>query len=154
LPWPQHFRDLEKTHAALNLVYTFCSSRKHFATTYNNLKSAVENNTKKPLTITEIVQLKYLLPNRINFAYVDESMLQVYVAGPEKQLVKKKGKKWSELEDIYQDPTFRNTPKQQVLFFEYLDADVKTEAGGMYVSCMGCKTLADKRNSGTNEETD
>lgn len=96
----------------------------------------MENNTKKPLTIADIAQLKLLLPGRVNFAYVDENMLHVHVAGPEKQLVRRKGKKWSQLEDIYQDPTsLRDNPKHQVLFFEYLDANVKTEAGGMYVSC-------------------
>src|SRR5438874_965597 len=33
IPWPDHFAKLEATHRALNIVYTFCCTRKHLATT-------------------------------------------------------------------------------------------------------------------------
>lgn len=83
--------------------------------------------------------MKYLLPNRINFAYVDEEMLQVYVAAPEKKLTKVKGKKWSQLEDVYEDPMkkLQKGSQDEVLFFEYLDGDLQAEANGMYVSWVG-----------------
>src|SRR5579862_8637074 len=29
LPWPEHFTRLGQTHKALNLVFTFCCTRKH-----------------------------------------------------------------------------------------------------------------------------
>ncbi|KAH9221387.1 hypothetical protein DL95DRAFT_382284, partial [Leptodontidium sp. 2 PMI_412] len=32
VPWPTSFQLLDKTHRALNLVFTFCSTRKHLAT--------------------------------------------------------------------------------------------------------------------------
>ena len=45
VPWPEYFTRLSQTHKALNLVYTFCCTRKHLATTFETIKSAVEANT-------------------------------------------------------------------------------------------------------------
>jgi DEAD/DEAH box helicase domain-containing protein len=39
IPWPEHFTKLAQVHRALNLVYTFCCTRKHLATTLDNLKA-------------------------------------------------------------------------------------------------------------------
>src|SRR5437667_1631049 len=81
IPWPDHFKQLSQLHRALNLVYTFCCTRKHFATTFDTIKSAVEGNIKRPLVIEDVAQVKALIPRAITFAYVDENMLQVTMMG-------------------------------------------------------------------------
>ena len=43
--WTLEFRQLEQVFRSLNTVYTFCCTRKHFPTTFENLKSSVENLT-------------------------------------------------------------------------------------------------------------
>jgi hypothetical protein len=45
--WSIEFRRLEQVFRSLNTVYTFCCTRKHFATTFENLKSSVENLTQR-----------------------------------------------------------------------------------------------------------
>jgi DEAD/DEAH box helicase domain-containing protein len=45
--WTIEFRQLEQVFRSLNTVYTFCRMRKHFPTTYENLKSSVENLTHR-----------------------------------------------------------------------------------------------------------
>jgi DEAD/DEAH box helicase domain-containing protein len=41
------FRQLDQVFRSLNTVYTFCCTRKHLPTTFENLKSSVENLTKR-----------------------------------------------------------------------------------------------------------
>ena len=83
IPWPSEFTTLAQIHKALNLVYTFCCTRKHFATTFENIKSTVETNIKQELTIEDVARVKLLLPRAINFQYVDEEMLQVALMAEE-----------------------------------------------------------------------
>ena len=45
--WPEHFKHLQKTFNALNTVYTFLSTRRHLASTFENLKSSVESILKR-----------------------------------------------------------------------------------------------------------
>lgn len=45
--WPDHFKQLQKTFNALNTVYTFLSTRRHLASTFENLKSSVESILKR-----------------------------------------------------------------------------------------------------------
>uniref|UniRef100_V5GFF4 Putative ATP-dependent RNA helicase n=2 Tax=Kalmanozyma brasiliensis (strain GHG001) TaxID=1365824 RepID=V5GFF4_KALBG len=78
-PWPEHFLQLEKTFRAINTVYSFCSARKHMATTYDTIKTSVEGLTKRPLQIFEIAQIKSLCGELIHFAYVEHDMLQVHM---------------------------------------------------------------------------
>ena len=107
ISWPEHFTRLSQTHRALNLVFTFCCTRKHLATTFANIKSAVEAHTKRPLAVEDIAQIKALIPQRINFAYVDEAMLQVHVQGDPQVEDKGHGK--------------------DVLLFEFIDGDLKRQ---------------------------
>lgn len=113
--WPPHFKQLERVHRALNLVYTFCSSRKSLATTFESLKSAVESHTKKELTLADIAQIKFLVPNSVHFEYVDEEQLQIYVAGG----TNVKDQAYS----IISRP--ETTPSAEVLLFEFVDGDLK-----------------------------
>lgn len=49
IEWPPYFKSLETTHRALNLVFTFCCTRKHLVTTFATIQSAVESHTKRTL---------------------------------------------------------------------------------------------------------
>lgn len=77
LPWPEPFERLEEVFRALNTVYSFCSARKHLATTFDTLRSSVELLIKRNLEVHHISQLKSLLPDLISFAYVDADALEV-----------------------------------------------------------------------------
>jgi len=44
-PWPEKFLGLMRVFQSLNTVFTFCCTRKHFPTTFENLKVSVENLT-------------------------------------------------------------------------------------------------------------
>lgn len=82
--WPESFRSLEKTHRALNLVYTFCSTRKHLATKFDTIKPVVETHIKRELSVEEVASLVALRPEGLYFAYVDELMLQLDIKGSER----------------------------------------------------------------------
>lgn len=115
-PWPPHFKHLERVHRALNLVYTFCCTRKQLATTFSNLKSAVEGHTKKDLTIADIAQIKFLVPKGVHFEYVDEELLQVYIAG---------GGKDKDKDEAYSMTSHAVDAGKEVLLFEFVDGDLK-----------------------------
>ncbi|CAO1623576.1 unnamed protein product [Parajaminaea phylloscopi] len=77
MPWPEPFDRLEEVFKALNTVYSFCSARKHLATTFETLRSSVEVLTGRELEVIHVAQLKSLLPELISFAYVDADALEV-----------------------------------------------------------------------------
>ncbi|KAL4931330.1 uncharacterized protein BDV17DRAFT_280236 [Aspergillus undulatus] len=122
-PWPEPFKRLSRTHRALNLVYTFCCTRKHFATTFDNIKKAVAAQSGTELTVEDIARVKALIPRAIRLEYVDEASLDVLSAG-EKEEVRGLGRDgWVpkngegvEAGDV-----------SQVLLFEFLDGDLKRE---------------------------
>ncbi|ROW09661.1 hypothetical protein VMCG_02496 [Cytospora schulzeri] len=84
IEWPDYFMALEKTHRALNLVFTFCCTRKHLATTFDTIRSAVESHTKRELLVADVAAVVALRPDGINFGYVDEVMLQIDAKGAER----------------------------------------------------------------------
>ncbi|KAL4943301.1 hypothetical protein BDV06DRAFT_234798 [Aspergillus oleicola] len=124
--WPGLFKRLSRTHRALNLVYTFCCTRKHFATTFDNIKKAVAAQSGTELTVEDIARIKVFIPRAIRLEYVDEAILDVLSAG-EKEEVRGLGKDgWVpkygdgvEVGDV-----------SQVLLFEFLDGDLKRERKG------------------------
>jgi DEAD/DEAH box helicase domain-containing protein len=125
IPWPDHFVCLAQTHRALNLVYTFCCTRKHLATTFDNLKSTVEGHTKRELTVEDVAQITALIPRAIQFAYVDEAMLQINLMGSEDNINGRKNR-----EQIFEDPAEFNNKLQEhneVLLFEFIDGDLKRQ---------------------------
>ncbi|KAK6514683.1 hypothetical protein TWF281_004880 [Arthrobotrys megalospora] len=117
LSWPLHFQKLAKTHKALNLVYTFCCTRKQLATTFENLKSAVEDHIKRPLTIDDIAQIKFLIPDAVLFEYVDEEALHLQVYRSDE-----KSKTAAEKADLYRPAEEKG---KRVLLFEYTDGDFR-----------------------------
>ncbi|KAF8464064.1 P-loop containing nucleoside triphosphate hydrolase protein [Kalaharituber pfeilii] len=62
--WPEHFAQLLKTHSALNLVYTFCCTKKHLTTTFETIKSGVRGRIGRDITIEEVIEVKWLLGER------------------------------------------------------------------------------------------
>lgn len=83
-PWPPYFTSLAATHRALNLVFTFCCTRKHLVTTFDTIRGAVEAHTKRSLLVEDVAAIAALRPDGINFGYVDELMLQIDVKGAER----------------------------------------------------------------------
>ncbi|KAK1516145.1 DEAD/DEAH box helicase [Colletotrichum paranaense] len=141
IEWPQRFKDLEKTHRALNLVFTFCCTRKHLATTFETIKSSVESHTKTSLTVEDIAAIAAIRPEGVNFAYVDEIMLQTEVRGAERDVVFKKGRDFlsqapapdasvggiSGLEKLDHHPDEAVEGGKEVLYFEFVDGDLKRQ---------------------------
>ena len=120
IEWPEHFKRLAKLQQALNTIYTFCCSRKHLATTFETIRSSVERMTCKQLTVEQVAQVKCLVPDSINFEYIDEDLLNVHVLG--------EGEKWSTKmhDDIFKE----KRPVQElqtVLLFEYTDGELKRQ---------------------------
>ncbi|KAF2714248.1 P-loop containing nucleoside triphosphate hydrolase protein [Pleomassaria siparia CBS 279.74] len=122
VPWPEHFTKLNQTYRALNLVYTFCCTRKHLATTLDNLKATVEGHTKRELIVEDVAQIAALMPRAINFAYVDEAMLQINLMGAEDNSVGKRAREF-----IVAEPTADMHEHKEVLLFEFVDGDLKRQ---------------------------
>lgn len=129
IPWPDELTKLAQTHRALNLVYTFCCTRKHLATTFETIKTAVEGHIKRELLIMDITRIKALLPRAINFAYVDGSSLQVAVLGEEDGIKGGRAKELRSSEHFKEDTRTRHAPCEQkdILLFEFIDGDLKRQ---------------------------
>lgn len=116
-PWPEPFKRLAQTHRALNIVYTFCCTRKHLATTFDKIKAAVEAQMGGgKLTVEDIARVKVLIPRAVRFEAVDEAVLEV-MGAPEGR-------------DDYKEAAGTNVEdgeeeKKEVLLFEFLDGDLK-----------------------------
>jgi DEAD/DEAH box helicase domain-containing protein len=110
VPWPEHFTKLAQTYRALSLVYTFCCTRKHVATTFDNIKSAVEAHIRRELLVEDVAQIATLMPRAVRFDYVDEAMLQANIT-------------LGENVDVYGD----KLDHKQVLLFEFIDGDLKRQ---------------------------
>lgn len=146
--WPEFFQQLEKTHRALNLVFTFCCTRKRLATKLDTIKSAVEAHISHSLQIEEVAQIVALRPTGIKFSYVDEALLQVDLVvlaqqeNGSEESKNKRGKHFTSNNtttfirpDIYEIENSRVISnmknieeKEEVLFFEFTDGDLKRQA--------------------------
>jgi DEAD/DEAH box helicase domain-containing protein len=117
-PWPASFTTLEKTYRALNVVFTFCCTRKHLATTFDTIRTTVEAQIKRPLTIHEVARICALRPQGVNFAYVDPKSLVVDI-------------RMSNKDDHYVPAAQEKESKEkEVLFFEFIDGDLKRQVAG------------------------
>ncbi|KAI1499353.1 hypothetical protein F5X99DRAFT_286507 [Biscogniauxia marginata] len=144
IEWPPTFKELDRTHRALNLVFTFCCTRKHLATTFDTIRSAVESHIKRDLKVEDVAAIAALRPEGINFAYVDEMMLQTDIKGAERDTAFKSGRSrditvqgpapdasvggltgMDELGSHHPD----DVPPggREVLFFEFVDGDLKRQ---------------------------
>ncbi|TQB69656.1 hypothetical protein MPDQ_001565 [Monascus purpureus] len=142
-PWPDTFKQLSQVHRALNLVYTFCCTRKHFATTFNNVKNAVQAQLGgRELTVEDVAMVKILVPWAVRFEYVDEESLEVMTAtstcDKEKREIREYGldrrKMWDPTDrDIALGKDFENYEREKrmdTLLFEFVDADLKKQTKG------------------------
>ncbi|KAG9006140.1 hypothetical protein FRB94_000965, partial [Tulasnella sp. JGI-2019a] len=69
---------LFKIFKALNTVIAFCSSRQHIATTFSVVKKSVEGLLKKPLDLSQVAEIKAIIPDLMRFAYISSSELQIH----------------------------------------------------------------------------
>lgn len=122
IPWPEYLTKLAQVHRALNLVYTFCCTRKHLATTFDNLKTTVEGHIKRDLVMEEVAQITALIPKAIHFAYVDEAMLQINLMGSEDNL---QGRRATDFVMLGPEPD--KGEHKEVLLFEFTDGDLKRQ---------------------------
>lgn len=141
-PWPAYFAQLAQTHRALNLVFTFCCTRKHLATTFETIKIAVEGHTRRELTIADVAAITALRPDGINFGYIDEVMLQIDVKGAERDASFLTGKGGRGIKNQALAPdasvggitglealgqTDEVVAGKEVLYFEFVDGDLKRQ---------------------------
>ncbi|PTB71041.1 P-loop containing nucleoside triphosphate hydrolase protein [Trichoderma citrinoviride] len=142
IPWTDSLQALERAHRALNLVYTFCSTRKHVLTTFETLRPAVESHIKKELTVQDVAQMVALRPEALKFEYVNELMLQLNVRGAQRDDVFKSSQSSmsqtpahdasvggltgnERLGDDANDKAAMNG--RQVLYLEFIDGDLKRQ---------------------------
>lgn len=139
ITWPESFKTLEQTHRALNLVFTFCCTRKHLATTFDTIKSAVESHTKRDLTVEEVASMAVLRPEGINFEYVNEVTLQLGVRGAERDEIFRSGGP-ARSQTLAHDVSVggitgaeglgqqqHGGEGREVLYFEFVDGDLKRQ---------------------------
>lgn len=139
IPWPPWFCHLEKTHRALNLVFTFCCTRKHVITTLDTMRSAVESHTGQPLHEKDVAAVVALRSGGMRFAYVDEMMLQLDAKGAERDEAFQRGPRgkgsviapdasvggMTGMEGLGRPSEGKG---REVLYFEFVDEDLKRQA--------------------------
>ncbi len=129
IPWPNQLTKLAQTHRALNLVYTFCCTRKHVTTSFETIKKAVEGHIKRELFVEDVARIKTIVPQAINFAYVDEAALQV-VLGEEDGIKGGRAKEFKSLDLCREDEAeahVDNGKSREILLFEFIDGDLKRQ---------------------------
>lgn len=132
-PWPETFKRLSQTHRALNLVYTFCCTRKHLATTFEKIKVAVEAQMGgRKLSVEDIARIKVIVPHAVRFEVVDEAALEVMGAGEggrdDYKFMKKNGPSpMKNDDDLLNEENNAYRDKNEVLMFEFLDGDLKRQ---------------------------
>ncbi|EAW13950.1 ATP-dependent 3'-5' DNA helicase [Aspergillus clavatus NRRL 1] len=127
-PWPEPLKTLCQTHRALNLVYTFCCTRKHFATTFENIRTAVQAQLggRRELTVEDIARVKVLVPRAVRLEYVDEAKLEVMTVG-EKETARNHAYGLSRAEGEECADGGSGVEAKDVLLFEFVDGDLKRE---------------------------
>ncbi|EEH04518.1 conserved hypothetical protein [Histoplasma capsulatum G186AR] len=130
IPWPEPFKLLAQTHRALNLVYTFCSARKHFSTTFDNIKAAAEAQTGgRKLSVEDAARVKVLIPRSVRFESVDKGVVDLVGVNEAKGT----GKIWRDLEiegmghDAEDSEGLNPDGGGDVLIFEFVDGDLKKD---------------------------
>ena len=143
--WPEGIKLVEKTHRALNIVFTFCCTRKHVVTTFDNIKAAVESHLGKSLTIEDVAAVVAVRPETIRFAYVNELALQNDSKGSERDTAFKTA---TPKDITSQGPpvdasvggltgldnlggpssSFPDDYAGEILYFEFVDGDVKSQS--------------------------
>ncbi|KAJ5787521.1 Helicase C-terminal [Penicillium paradoxum] len=135
-PLPDAFKRLSQIHRALNLVYTFCCTRKHFATTFENIKKAVQAQIGqgRELTLEDVARVKVIIPGAIRFEYIDEAKLEIMITGDQEiaQYGLHKRASLAHAADMDADENTGGNihdtdDTKHVLLFEFVDGDLKRE---------------------------
>jgi DEAD/DEAH box helicase domain-containing protein len=84
----------------------------------------VESNLKRELKHEEVAQVVALVPKAINFAYVDEVMLQINLMGADEQFKGGAGNQFILPEQLRDDA---EGDRKEVLLFEFVDGDLKRQ---------------------------
>lgn len=126
IPWPDHFKALERLHKTINTTYVFFLTRKHLATTLDNMKSMIRPGIGRDPTVDEVSQLAYLLPRSIAFRYVEEAELDIE---PSEAKYGSHGRGRDAVDPYMLAEMQRENKddKVQVLLFEYTDGDLKRQ---------------------------
>lgn len=130
-PWPEEIKRLSQTHRALNLVYTFCCTRKHFITTFENIKNAVQAQLGqgRELTVEDVARVKVLVPLSVRFEYVDEARLEIMTVGDREgaDYGTRSGTGMLSASEIANYAGNDDNFVGNVLLFEFVDGDLKRE---------------------------
>ncbi|KAK4165220.1 hypothetical protein QBC43DRAFT_378211 [Cladorrhinum sp. PSN259] len=132
---PPYFLSLIQTHSALNTVFTFLSARKSVITTFETLNPAVEQHLKsRPLLVEDVAAIKALRPDGIRFEYVDLDSLTLDARlGEKDELFRTGGGGGSAalpgVEGLDLPPDHAAT-QEEVLFFEFIDEELKRSTAG------------------------
>lgn len=143
--WPEGIKIVEKTHRALNVVFTFCCTRKHVVTTFDNIKAAVESHLGKPLAIEDVAAVVAIRPETIRFAYVNDLDLQNHRKGSERDTAFKTATPedvtsqgppadasvggLTDLDGLGEPSSFSPVDNaSEILYFEFIDGDVKPQS--------------------------
>ncbi|OQD75331.1 hypothetical protein PENDEC_c007G02241 [Penicillium decumbens] len=131
-PWPDELKRLSQIHRALNLVYTFCCTRKHFATTFDNIKKAVQAQLGQgqELTVEDVARVKVLVPRAVRFEYVDEASLEVMTVGDRETLeygLHRQHDLSTSADTALEANHDKSEIRKDVLLFELVDGDLKRE---------------------------
>ncbi|KAK4156243.1 hypothetical protein C8A00DRAFT_41300 [Chaetomidium leptoderma] len=135
-PWPPYLTHLEKTHRALNLVSTFLSARRHVAPLFETaLRPAVEAHTRCVLAVEDVAAIVSLRAEAfkkggaggagvgVRFEYVDEGQLALSLGEAE---IEQEGGGFR----ISDGVAAGGEKREEVLVFEFLDGELKSDAKG------------------------
>lgn len=73
----------------------------------------------RSLSIEDIVRIKVLIPDSVNFDYVDENKLEVNVENASSLRPNK------QKDDVYKIPEAENAEDSKVLYFEFIDGELR-----------------------------
>ena len=131
--WPDQFRTLEKLHRALNIIYTFCCTRKHLATTFTTIKTSVEAQLHREITLDEIAKVKAIAPYSVALEWVIPDG-RVLDPGSERGKGGKGGRWKQEVEEVFTIESGDEVEEKEkpVLLFQFLDGDFGKKGEGGY----------------------
>jgi DEAD/DEAH box helicase domain-containing protein len=127
VPLPDEFKRLERIHRALNSTYTFFCTRKHLATTLDNMQSLLRSNLGFEPSINDVSKIAAIMSKSIRFHYVDEAELDVNMGEGSSKGGFGRGRPAFDPFMINESGTKEANHKnaKQLLLFEYIDGDLK-----------------------------
>ena len=144
--FPSRFKQIFRVHQALNIVYTFVSTRKQIPTTLENMRRAMHDHISHAVGVEDVAEVVSLGRQWIRFEYVDELELLADLRGAEREgfdngsyggkASRGFGRQVAPVDEsvggVTGDEVFGGAragamQRSKVLLFEFLDADLKRE---------------------------